>query len=72
MVEVSKNVVLSAPSGYEWLVERVWPVVVERVPAGYDMIVKLEHPGAATPSPEAPGFRALRSLSVPPPQRRTW
>ncbi len=40
------RVVLSAPSGYEWLVERAWPVVVERVPAGYDLVVKLEHPGA--------------------------
>lgn len=38
------RVALSAPSGYEWLVERVWGVVVERVPAGYDLVVKLEHP----------------------------
>lgn len=47
------RVVLSAPSGYDWLVERVWPVVVERVPAGYDLVVKLEHPGATSPSGEA-------------------
>ncbi len=47
------RVVLSAPSGYEWLVERVWPVVMERVPAGYDLVVKLEHPEATRPSREA-------------------
>ena len=49
----SGHVVLSAPSGYEWLVERVWAVVVERLPAGYDLVVKLEHPGATRPSWEA-------------------
>ena len=47
------RVILSAPGGYEWLVERVWPVVMERVPAGYDLVVKLEHPGATRASWEA-------------------
>lgn len=44
------RVALSAPSGYEWLVERVWGVVMEGVPVGYDLVVKLEHPRTMRPS----------------------
>ncbi len=41
------RVILSTPSRYEWLAHRVWPVVVERVPAGYDLVVnRLNHPPA--------------------------
>ena len=49
----SASVVLSAPSGYEWLVEKVWPVVAERVPAGYDITVKRGHAGPMGASREA-------------------
>jgi hypothetical protein len=33
------RVVLAAPAGYAWMLERVWPAVVSRVPAGYDLVV---------------------------------
>ena len=33
------RVVLSAPQGYDWMVERAWPAVASRVPAGYDLVV---------------------------------
>ena len=38
------RVVLSAPSGYECLTQAVMPVVVKRLPAGYELVV---HPGRA-------------------------
>jgi len=34
------RVLLSAPSGYEELIEKVWPAVAKRVPAGYELVVK--------------------------------
>jgi hypothetical protein len=39
------RVVLSTPSGYEYLTEAVWPAVVKRVPPGYELVVTL--PSAA-------------------------
>lgn len=33
------RVVLAAPTGYGWMVERAWTAVVSRVPAGYDLVV---------------------------------
>jgi hypothetical protein len=33
------RVVLAAPAGYGWMLERVWPAVISRVPAGYDLVV---------------------------------
>ena len=33
------RVVLAAPSGYGWMLERAWSAVVSRVPAGYDLVV---------------------------------
>jgi len=37
----SGRVVLSVPSGYEWLITAAWPGLLPRVPAGYDLVVKL-------------------------------
>jgi len=34
------RVLLSAPSGYEELIEKVWPAVAKRVPAGYELVVR--------------------------------
>ena len=34
------RVLLSAPSGDEELIEKVWPAVVKRVPAGYELVVR--------------------------------
>ena len=36
------RVVLDAPAGYAWMIERAWSAVVSRVPAGYDLVVS--HP----------------------------
>ncbi len=48
------RVVLSAPGGEAWLVEAVWPVVAERVPAEYDVVVRLTHPAESRRYREAP------------------
>jgi hypothetical protein len=34
------RVVLSTPAGYEWLVREAWTSVVERVPDGYELVIK--------------------------------
>jgi hypothetical protein len=39
------RVVLSAPTGYGWMVERSWAAVAQRVPADYELVVH------AAPSP---------------------
>lgn len=33
------RVVLTAPTGYDWMVERTWSAVAAGVPAGYDLVV---------------------------------
>ena len=33
------RIVLSAPAGYEWLVETVWRDVIEHAPAGYEVVM---------------------------------
>src|SRR4030095_10006969 len=33
------RVVLTAPEGYDWMVERAWTAVASEVPAGYDLVV---------------------------------
>ncbi len=48
------RVVLAAPGGEAWLVGAVWPVVAERVPANYDIVVRLTHPAESRGSREAP------------------
>ena len=34
------QVIVSVPSGYEWLVEAAWPALTEHTPAGYDLVVR--------------------------------
>ena len=34
------RVVLSTPTGYEWLVREAWTPVVQRVPEGYELVIK--------------------------------
>jgi hypothetical protein len=34
------RVVLSTPTGYEWLVREAWTPVVQRVPDGYELVIK--------------------------------
>ena len=53
------RIVLSVPSGYEWLVEVAWPALAHRVPPGYDLILRAGHPRSAR-SPHEPGARELR------------
>ena len=43
----SGRIVLSVPSGYEWLIEAAWRDVVDRVPSGYDLVVRVGHARAA-------------------------
>ncbi len=53
------RVVLDAPAGYAWMIERAWSAVVSRVPAGYDLVVS--HPdvvSAPTDRVIAPTLRA--------------
>lgn len=37
------RVELSTPSGWEWLVDEVWRPVLERVPSGYELVVRPGH-----------------------------
>jgi hypothetical protein len=41
------RVELSAPSGWEWLVDEVWRPALRRVPANYELVVK---PGPGVPA----------------------
>ena len=51
------RVVLAAPTGYGWMLERVWTAVAPRVPAGYDLVVS--RPDVAE-IPTAPAAAPLR------------
>jgi hypothetical protein len=42
------QVVVSVPGGWEWMLEDVWPVLLARVPRGYELVVRR---GAETPAP---------------------
>lgn len=49
------RVVLAAPAGYGWMVERSWAAVAQRVPADYELVVH------AAPSPSRPAAPASRT-----------
>jgi hypothetical protein len=34
------QVVVSVPGGWEWMLESVWPVLMARVPRGYELVVR--------------------------------
>lgn len=34
------QVIVSVPGGWEWMVESVWPVLMARVPRGYELVVR--------------------------------
>ena len=34
------RVTLSAPAGYEWLIEQAWRDVMSRIPAGHELVLK--------------------------------
>src|SRR5689334_3460566 len=34
------QVIVSVPSGYEWLVESAWPALTEHTPEGYDIVLR--------------------------------
>ncbi len=53
------RIVLSVPSGYEWLVEAAWPAVARRLPAGYELVLAAGNPRAARSRREPEG-RELR------------
>jgi hypothetical protein len=42
------RVVLSAPAGYEWLIEEAWREVMSRTPAGHELVLKAGDATAAT------------------------
>ncbi len=49
------RIVLSVPSGYEWLVEAAWPALAPRIPVGYEVVI-----GAASQrSARSPGEHEL-------------
>jgi hypothetical protein len=45
------QVVVSVPGGWEWMLEGVWPVLMARVPLGYELVVRR---GAEAPAPARP------------------
>ena len=48
------RVFLTAPSGYQSLIDSVWPTVRRRVPAGYELVVPAAAPVLRVPSAAAP------------------
>ena len=54
------RIVLSVPSGYEYLVETAWAAVVPRIPAGYELVLAAAGQARATLSSSEPEGRALR------------
>jgi hypothetical protein len=34
------QVVVAVPGGWEWLLEEAWPVLLARVPRGYELVVR--------------------------------
>jgi hypothetical protein len=50
------QVIVSVPGGWEWLLEEVWPVLMARVPRGYELVVRR---GEAAPTPA----RSLRRVA---------
>ncbi len=53
------RIVLSVPSGYEWLVEAVWHDVLDRAPAGYDVVLKGRDAHAGAGRSDEAAARAL-------------
>lgn len=47
------RVLLSAPRGWEWLVEAAWSELAGRLPEGYEVVVTPAPRPRATPSPRA-------------------
>jgi hypothetical protein len=47
------RVALSAPGGYEWLIEEGWRDVMSRTPAGYELVLKAGDATAANSPREA-------------------
>jgi hypothetical protein len=45
------QVVVSVPGGWEWMLEGVWPVLMARVPRGYELVVRR---GEEAPAPARP------------------
>ena len=45
------QVVVSVPGGWEWMLEDVWPVLLARVPRGYELVVRR---GDEAPAPARP------------------
>jgi hypothetical protein len=45
------QVVVAVPGGWEWLLEDVWPVLMARVPRGYELVVRR---GEEVPAPSRP------------------
>jgi hypothetical protein len=43
------QVVVSVPGGWEWMLEDVWPVLMARVPRGYELVVRRGEPAPAPP-----------------------
>jgi hypothetical protein len=54
------RVALSAPRGYESLIETVWPALAARVPDGYELVVR----GWARPVPRIAPARAPLSRAA--------
>jgi hypothetical protein len=45
------QVVVSVPGGWEWMLENVWPVLLARVPRGYELVVRRGEEASAPARP---------------------
>jgi hypothetical protein len=52
------RVVISAPAGYEWLIQEAWQDTMSRTPAGYELVLQAGD-GTATNAPRETEARRL-------------
>ena len=45
------QVIVSVPGGWEWMLESVWPVLMARVPRGYELVVRRGQEASAPARP---------------------
>ncbi len=53
------RILVSIPGGWEWLLESVWPVLLARTPAGYDLVIRPGSRAAVVAPSDAPALKRV-------------